>query len=116
MSIVIGVLSLLLTVAFVSAGGARIAGMPPLRGYAEHLHISPQANRVIGALELAAAAGLIVGFWFRPVALAASIGLVLMMIGTVSRHVRARDPVAIASPATTLGVLAVANAVLLGLA
>ncbi|PXY31469.1 DoxX family protein [Prauserella muralis] len=116
MSLVIGVLSLLLTVAFVGAGGARLAGAEPLRGYAEHLGISARGNRAIGALELAAAAGLIVGFWFRPVALAASIGLVLMMIGTVFRHVRARDPVAVASPATTLGVLAVANAVLLGLA
>ncbi|MEU3272397.1 DoxX family protein [Saccharomonospora sp. NPDC006951] len=116
MSIVIGVLSLLLTMAFVGAGGARMAGVEPLRGYAAHLGLSRGGNRVVGAVELAAAAGLIIGFWIKPVALAASIGLVAMMVATVFRHVRSKDPIALASPAATLGVLAVANAVLLGLA
>ncbi|MFC4005502.1 DoxX family protein [Prauserella oleivorans] len=116
MSIVIGVLSLLLTAAFLAAGGARIAGAEPLRSYAGHLGVPPRVNLAIGAVELAAAAGLIVGFWFRPAALAASIGLVVMMVGTVHRHVRAADPPSVAAPATSLGVLAVANAVLLALA
>ncbi|MBK1784789.1 DoxX family protein [Prauserella cavernicola] len=116
MSIVIGVLSLLLTAAFVGAGGARLAGAQPLKSYAGHLGLSTQVNHAIGALELAAAAGLIVGFWFRPVALAASIGLVVMMVGTVLRHLRVKDSPAVAAPAASLGVLAVANAVLLGLA
>ncbi|PXY34577.1 invasion protein [Prauserella sp. PE36] len=116
MSIVIGVLSLLLTAAFLSAGGARLAGVEPLRSYAGHLGLSTQVNRAIGALELAAAAGLIVGFWFRPAALVASIGLVVLMVGTVLRHLRAKDPPAVAAPGASLGLLAVANAVLLGLA
>ncbi|MEU6645933.1 DoxX family protein [Saccharomonospora sp. NPDC046836] len=116
MSIVIGVLSLLLTAAFLSAGGARLIGAEPLRSYATHLEVSPRANKAVGAIELAAAAGLIVGFWFRPAAFAASIGLVVLMVGTVVRHVRIGDPAAAVAPAATLGVLAVANAVLLGLA
>ncbi|WP_199429331.1 DoxX family protein [Qaidamihabitans albus] len=116
MSIVIGVLSLLLTVAFLGAAGLRIAGAPSIRAADARLGVSPALDRAIGALELAAVAGLIAGFWFRPLALAASIGLVLLMIGAVTYHLRARDPAALAAPAATLGLAAVANAVLLGLA
>ncbi|PRX47476.1 DoxX-like protein [Prauserella shujinwangii] len=116
MSIVIGVLSLLLTVAFLGAAGLRIAGARQIRATDARLGVPPRLDPVIGALELAAVAGLIAGFWFRPLALAASVGLVLLMIGAVAYHLRARDPAALTAPAATLGVLAVANAVLLGLA
>ncbi|EHR53705.1 DoxX protein [Saccharomonospora marina XMU15] len=115
MSIVVGVLSLLLTIAFVGAGGARLAGAKPMRAYSEHLGLSAGVSRAIGALELAAAAGLIAGLWVRPAGLAASIGLVFLLVATVARHVRAGDPPALAAPPAALGVLAVANAVLLGL-
>lgn len=116
MSIVIGVLSLLLTIAFVGAGGARLAGARPMRGYSERLGLSPVAIRAVGALELAAAAGLIAGLWVRPVGLAASIALVFLLVAAVARHLRLGDPAALVAPPATLGVLAVANAVLLGLA
>ncbi|WP_158884287.1 DoxX family protein [Amycolatopsis anabasis] len=116
MSILIGLLSVLLTFAFVGAGGAKLAGVENMTRSLGHLGVSPGLTRAIGGLELAAAAGLIAGFWITPIGFAASMGLMLLMVGAVARHLRARDPVVRAAPAAVLGVLSVANAVLLALA
>jgi uncharacterized membrane protein YphA (DoxX/SURF4 family) len=116
MTTVIGLLSVLLTLAFVGAGGAMLVGTGPVPRSVEQLGVPHGLTRAIGALELAAAAGLIVGFWIKPVAFAASFGLVLLMVGAVAAHVRASQRVKNATPAVTLGVLSVANAVLLALA
>lgn len=113
MSIVIAALSLLLTVAFLGAAGLRIAGAPSVRSADARLGVTRPLDRTIGALELAAGAGLIVGFWFRPLALATSIGLVLLMVCAVAFHLRARDPAKELAPPAALGIAAVVNATLL---
>ena len=45
----------------------------------------------LAVLLLAAAAGLVVGFWWPPLALAAAIGLVAYFLLAVAAHIRARD-------------------------
>jgi hypothetical protein len=45
-----------------------------------------------GALQVASTIGLIAGIWFPPLAIAASIGLVLYFTGAIVAHVRASDP------------------------
>jgi uncharacterized membrane protein YphA (DoxX/SURF4 family) len=116
MSTVIGLLSVLLTLAFLGAGGAKVVGNRGITRSVGQLGVTPGMTKTIGALELAAAAGLIVGFWIKPVAFAASFGLVLLMVGAVAYHVRAREGLKQTTPPLALGVLSVANAVLIALA
>ncbi|WP_411122588.1 DoxX family protein [Streptomyces sp. x-19] len=63
----------------------------------------------LGALKGAGAAGLLVGLLgFRPLGVAAAVGLVLFFVGAVVAHVRARAYATMAAPAGYLG-LAVAS-------
>ena len=55
------VLAVVLAVVFGVAGTAKIGGAPVMRTAAQHLGYSVDQYRVIGALELAGAIGLLVG-------------------------------------------------------
>lgn len=55
------------------------------------LGVQRRMAAVIGALELAAVAGLLVGFIVPWIGIAAAAGLVLLMIGAVVAHHRAGD-------------------------
>lgn len=82
-------------------------------GNAEHLGFSPGAFAGIGALELAGAAGLLVGLhWWRPIGIAAAAGLVALMVGAVWALRRAGDRPVASVPAVWLAALVVASAVL----
>lgn len=45
----------------------------------------------LASCEIAGAAGLLVGFWYAPLGIAAAIGVVLYFIGAVGVHLRKRD-------------------------
>jgi hypothetical protein len=45
----------------------------------------------LSVLEIAAAAGLLIGIAWRPLGIAAAIGVVLYFIGALTTHVRAKD-------------------------
>jgi uncharacterized membrane protein YphA (DoxX/SURF4 family) len=53
----------------------------------------------VGVLQLAGSAGLLVGFWFRPLALFAAGGLALMMLVAIGARIQARDSVIAMLPA-----------------
>lgn len=94
------VLAILLAALFAAAGGAKLAGVKQMRDSAAHLGLSFTAYRGIGALEAAGAAGLLIGLWFAPLGIAAAAGLVLLTIGAVMFHLKAKDPAKIyAAPA-----------------
>ncbi|SFA75969.1 DoxX-like family protein [Amycolatopsis marina] len=107
------ILSILLAALFLGAGGAKLAGSKQTNEAAAHLGVPRRLDMTVGALEVAAAVGLVIGFWMTWLGVAASIGLVLMMIGAVGFHLRAGDSVQRFSPPAALGVLAAINAVLL---
>jgi hypothetical protein len=46
---------------------------------------------LLAACEFAGAAGLILGIWYRPLGIAAGIGLVIYFIGAVVSHLRVGD-------------------------
>ena len=48
-------------------------------------------TRLIGFLELAGAGGLVAGIWLRPLAWAAAIGLIVLLLGATAYHLRAGD-------------------------
>lgn len=101
------VLSILLAVAFLGSGGAKLAGLQQMRDNAAHLDFPYPAWRGIGALEVAGAAGLLVGFAWAPLGIAAAIGLAVLMIGAAAIHVRHKDPVVQVLPSLVLALVAI---------
>ena len=92
MALAFYVLTGLLVVVLVAAGAAKLAGMERMRQGAERFGIPWPRYRLIGLLETAAAAGILVGLGWRPLGLAAGIGAGLLMIGALVYHRRAGDP------------------------
>ena len=68
----------------------------------------------LALLEFAATAGLVIGIWWRPLGIAAAIGVILYFIGALIFHVRANDFKGLPMPAVLL--LAGVAALILGLA
>ena len=85
------VLAVVLAVVFGVAGIAKIGGAPVMRTAARHLGFSVDQYRVIGALELAGAIGLLVGLVVPAIGVAAAIGLGLLLIGAGIAHLVHRD-------------------------
>ena len=78
----------------------------------DHLGVQPVQWRMIGLLELAGVAGVLVGLVWPPIGVAAAIGLALLVLGAIVFHVRASDSVADTAPAVIGLGLAVATAIL----
>ncbi len=106
MSLAPGVIGVPLALAFVGAGGAKLAGAAVMRESATHLGVPFTTYRALGALELAGALGVAIGFSNASIGIAAASGLGLLMIGAVATHVKAGDSIGTFAPALTLGVLA----------
>jgi hypothetical protein len=104
------IVSLLLIAVSVVPAAAKLAGHPKMRGSAAHFGIAWRRYRLIGVAELAAAAGVLIGLFWRPAGLLAAAGMILLLIGALVTHRRARDSVRDALPAVVA--LAVAGAYL----
>jgi hypothetical protein len=66
---------------------------------------------VLAALELAGAAGILIGLWLEPLGVAAGIGLVAYFVGAVIGHLRVGDTENLTMPLPPL-VLAIAVLIL----
>jgi len=106
------IVMLLLAALFTFSASIKLLGVAKSLAIRDHLQVSPTQWRVIGALELAGVAGVLVGLLWAPIGIAAAIGLTLLSIGAVAFHLRASDRVAEMVPAVIGIVLAVATAVL----
>jgi uncharacterized membrane protein YphA (DoxX/SURF4 family) len=111
MSIATIVLSALLAVAFLGSGGLKVAGAKQSLQIRDQLRIRTGLWTVIGVLEAAGGAGLLVGLAIPAIGIAAAVGLGLLMAGAIGAHVRASDS-RNAFPAALLLALSVAVAVL----
>jgi hypothetical protein len=67
---------------------------------------------MIGVLELAGVAGVLVGLVWAPIGIAAAIGLALLSIGAIAFHLRASDGAVDMAPAVIGVALAVATVAL----
>ncbi|MGC5015998.1 DoxX family protein [Streptosporangium sp. DT93] len=83
--------SVVLAVSFLGSGAMKLFGRSTVVVGLEELGVGRSAAAVIGALELAAGAGLLIGLAVRWLGVAAAAGLVLLMAGAVVTHVRAGD-------------------------
>lgn len=106
MDIVGIVASVLLALVAAASGVPKIASTPRMRDEATHLGIPRTGYVLIGALEIAAAIGLLAGLTQPPLGIAAAGGLVLMMAGAALTHLRAGDRTAAMAPALTVGLTA----------
>ena len=104
------VLAVALSLIFLPLGLAKIAAVPFMRQAAAHLAMSPGRYRVIGVLETAGAAGLLLGLAAVPLGVAAATGLTVLMVAAAVVHLRRGDPPGRALPAAVLALTAVAYA------
>jgi hypothetical protein len=106
------IVTLLLAALFTFSSSIKLLGVPKSLEIRDHLGVSPNQWRAIGALELAGVAGVLVGLLWAPVGIAAAIGLALLSIGAVAFHLRAADRLTDTAPAVIGIALAAATAVL----
>jgi hypothetical protein len=99
-------ITFLLATMLTALGIAKMVAVPPMRAAAAHVGFSIGAYRAIGALELAAAAGLVLGRSFEALGVASAFGVVLLMFGAVVTHVRTGDRFWRWLPAIATGALA----------
>ncbi|MGW1798742.1 DoxX family protein [Streptomyces sp. NPDC001984] len=113
MSTTTTVLAVVLAALFLLLGSAKLAAVPAMRQAAAHVGMTTTHYRLLGALEVAAAAGLLAGLRITALGAAASGGLILLMAGAVVVHLRSSDPAARCLPAAVVGALAAVHLVLL---
>jgi len=77
-----------------------------MRAAAAHVGFGVAGYRAIGALEIAAALGLVAGRSWLPLGAASATGVVLLMVGAVVAHARAGDGVRNWFPAVGTAALA----------
>jgi hypothetical protein len=106
------VLAAVLAVAFGLLGSAKLAAVPAMRARAEHVGYGVDAYRRIGALEILAVLGILVGAAVPVIGLLAATGLVLLLGGAVIVHLRNGDGFRELAPSLVLGAVAVAFVIL----
>jgi hypothetical protein len=106
-------MALMLSVVFAAIATTKLLALPAVRREAAHLGFTVNQYRLIGGAELAAAVGLVAALVWTPIAIAACVGVVILLIGAIAILRRAGDPAARALPAVCLGLVAAATAVLL---
>jgi hypothetical protein len=94
MQIAVVLVSIGLAVFFAVAGIMNIFYLQHSREDATHLGISSALTRFIGWCQIAAVFGLIAGLFWRPLAIAAATGVLLLLVGAVIAHRRVGDSVA----------------------
>ena len=106
------IVTALLAALFGFAGLIKIAGLRQSLAIRDHFGVKPVQWRLIGLLELAGVAGVLVGLAWAPIGVAAAIGLSLLALGAIVFHGRASDSAADTAPAVIGLGLAVATAIL----
>lgn len=98
---------------FASFGAGKLPAVASMRRRAEQLGYSTAAYRGIGAVEVAAAGGVLLGHVYPSIGVAAGGGLVLLMAGAIASHLRNNDGPKEIAPAAVSAVVAVTYVVTL---
>ena len=91
--------TLLTAVIFAPAGLTKATDHPKMRDDRARFSITEQQWKLLGALEVLGAIGVLVGLAVGAIGIAAAAGLAVVSLGAVATHVRAGDPVAKTVPA-----------------
>ena len=92
-------LSGLVALLFAATGTAKLLGHPKMIEASTHLGYSKRSFRIIGLLEVLGALGILLAPLWVPLGHAAATGLILLTIGAIIAHLRASDPIRLATPA-----------------
>lgn len=101
------VLAAVLAALLVAAGLGAVTRAPAVVTNMNRVGIPKKAYLPLALCEFAGAAGLVIGIWWPPLGVAASIGLVLYFLLAIGQHVRKGD-VKGSPPAGLILVIAVA--------
>lgn len=85
------VVAILLSVGLVMSGGLKLVKNPRVVEGIGGLGVPLSWFPVLAALEIASAAGLVIGSWFAPLGIAAGVGVVMYFTGAVTTHLRAHN-------------------------
>ena len=105
--ILANVLAVVIAVVFIAAGGSKALAVPRMRESAAELGYTVTAYRGIGSLELAGAAGLLLGIAITPLGVLAGAGLLAVLAGALVTHVRHHDAPAVIAPVVLLALLVI---------
>ena len=100
------IVTVLAALVFLAAARVKFAEEEHAMHTRDRLAIRPARYRLIGMAEVAGAAGAVLGLAFRPLGVAALIGLTLVASGALAAHVKLNDPPAAARPAVLALILA----------
>jgi DoxX-like family len=106
------IVTLLLAALFTFSASIKLLGVSRSLAIRDHLGVKPLQWRLIGALELAGVAGVLVSLAWPPIGIAAAIGLALLSIGAIAFHIKASDRVVDMVPAVIGIALGAVTAVL----
>jgi uncharacterized membrane protein YphA (DoxX/SURF4 family) len=84
---------------FLLSGATKLGGVRRSLEMRDHIGVGPATWRAIGATEVGAVAGLLLGRRYRPMARAGSACLTVISLGAIASHVRIGDPPPRAMPA-----------------
>lgn len=110
------VLTIVLVGCFTVLGLAKVAGAAGMLARAAHVGFNSAAYKRIGALELLAALGLLLGLVEAWIGLAAAVGLVLLMAGACVTHLRNGDGPREIAPAVVMTAVLVSYLVVIAAA
>ncbi|MFD5078727.1 DoxX family protein [Streptomyces sp. NPDC058371] len=91
MSLAYDIVGVLVAVIVLVSGAAKLARSQQLVDGLTSLGVPLGMFPFLAACEIAGAAGLVIGVWYRPLGVAAAIGLVLYFVGAVGAHLRKSD-------------------------
>ena len=114
MNIVATVTGIVLVLAFLAAGLAKVTKQDRMVQTAEHLGLSVRQFQLIGAPEIAGAVGVLAGVVsddLDALGIVGAVGLVLVGVGAFVTHLRAGDPPKGAAPSLVLALVAVLHIV-----
>jgi hypothetical protein len=101
-------LAIVLAMFFAGLGTAKMLAVLPIRHMAAHVGFSTAAYRRIGALEVAGAAGILVGLAQPRIGALAGAALLLLLAGALVSHRHAGDGLRDAIPALLAGLVVAA--------
>lgn len=111
LDIVTLIFGVLAAVMFTVAGVSKLTGQSAMRESALHFRIPWPRYRAIGLLEILIVAGIVVGFWFPPIGIAAGAVGAALMVGALIFHVRAQDTRKAMNPAIAVLIFSAAYTV-----
>ncbi|MCW2800559.1 MAG: hypothetical protein JWQ70_2031 [Aeromicrobium sp.] len=102
------IVTVALAALFLLSGASKVLRHPASLVSRDELKVPAILWSLIGAAEIAGAAGVLIGLGVTPLGIAAAAGLLVLSIGAVGAHGRAHDPIAHTAPAV-LGFLLAAG-------